>query len=97
MIQESLNTYRQERRAFIAGLKHYYGIDFYRIDRKERTDWLQSYIKSKREFFEHLLEHWDEFPPNLVGCFPDGYRLDKKKGKFEPLGRSLYASRSKRR
>lgn len=97
MIDESLNTYRQERRAFIAGLKHYYGIDFYKMDKRERTQWLQSYISSKREFFQHLLEHWQEFPPTLIGCFPHGYIIDKKEGKFKPKGTPYYATRSKRR
>jgi len=77
MIDESLKTYRQERRAFIAGLSHYYGIDFYKLDRRERADWLRAYIQSKREFFEYLIEHWEKFPPNLLGCFPNGYKIEK--------------------
>lgn len=60
MIQESLETYRQERRAFIAGLKHYYGIDFYKMEHRERTHWLRSYIENKRIFFEAMIEHWKE-------------------------------------
>jgi hypothetical protein len=96
MIEESLKTYRQERRAFIEGLKHYYGIDFYQIDKIERQEWLQSYIKSKREFFENLLDHWEQFPPNLEGCFPSGYRIDRVKRKLIPKGGSVYGKRSKR-
>jgi len=96
MIEESLKTYRQERKAFILGLKHYYGIDFYQIDTIERKEWLQSYIKSKRNFFENLLEHWEEFPPNLSKIFPEGYFIDKKKGEIKPRRRSFYESKSRR-
>ena len=73
MIDESLNTYRQERKAFILGLKHYYGIDFYDIEKQERTEWLRAYIESKREFFEQMIEHWESCPPQLISSFPDGY------------------------
>lgn len=60
MLKESLETYRQERRAFIAGLKHYFGIDFYKLDKKERVEWLNSYISSKRKFMERMVEHWKD-------------------------------------
>lgn len=87
MIDESLKTYRQERRAFIAGLSHYFGIDFYRMDRRERTDWLKAYIESKREFFENLVDHWQNCPEALDRAFPQGYKKGGRK----------YVARSKRR
>jgi hypothetical protein len=84
MIDESLNTYRQERRAFIAGLNHYFNIDFYRMDRRERSEWLRTYIESKRQFFETLVEYWEEFPPNLIAAFPTGYKKGGKKHVARP-------------
>lgn len=66
MLEESLKTYRQERRAFIAGLKHYYGIDFYQLETQERAQWFRAYLDSKRKFFESLLKTWEEFPPKNV-------------------------------
>ncbi len=60
MLDERLQIYRQERRTFILGLKYYYGIDYYKLDVKERKDWLHSYIKSRREFLNNLTEHWVE-------------------------------------
>jgi len=86
MIDESLNTYRQERRAFIAGLKHYFEIDFYRMDKRERSEWLKAYIESKREFFENLIDHWKENPEILERAFPKGYKKGGRK----------YVARSKR-
>jgi len=79
MIDESLDTYRQERRAFIAGLKHYYGIDFYKMDRRERADWLKTYIENKRQFFEALTEYWQTFPPSFASKFPAGYKKGGRK------------------
>lgn len=91
MIDECLNTYRQERRAFIAGLKHYFEIDFYKLDRRERTEWLRTYIDSKRQFFETLLEYWEDFPPELVSAFPEGYKKGGKKNanRSKRSGRTL--------
>ena len=86
MIDESLKTYRQERRAFIVGLQHYFDIDFYRLDKRKRSEWLRTYIESKREFFENLVEHWRDNPQDFDKAFPDGY---KRKGK-------RYVARSKR-
>ena len=77
MINESLDTYRQERKCFILGLKHFYAIDFYSLDRRERTQWLGAYIKSKREFFENLIDYWDETPPRVVKGWPTGYKYEK--------------------
>ena len=101
MIDECLNTYRQERRAFIAGLHHYYGIDFYKMERRERSEWLRAYINSKREFFEHLVEHWETFPPSILSAFPSGYKVNKFKKTSSTLTdarrKTNAATRSKRR
>lgn len=51
MIEESLKTYRAERRAFIINLKHYFNIDFYKMDAKERSYWFSAYLNAKRDFF----------------------------------------------
>jgi hypothetical protein len=56
LLDETLDTYRVERKAFIKGLKHYYGIDFYKLDRKERGEWLKTYLQSKRAFFRDMSE-----------------------------------------
>lgn len=77
MIEESLKTYRQERRAFIAGLAHYYHIDFYKLDHRERTDWLRAYIESKRQFFENMIEYWEKSPPAVRDSFPSGYKFER--------------------
>jgi hypothetical protein len=82
MIEESLNTYRQERRAFILGLKHYYGVDFYKLDVKERKEWLKSYIESKRAFFESMIEYWKDNPPKDV-CLPLGYKFPYENTKLK--------------
>lgn len=98
MIEESLATYRAERRAFIAGLKHYYGVDFYQLDRKERADWLRSYIENKRKFFETMMEYWDGVPA-AINLFPEGYKFstDGKYFSFKRAAESEHnASRSKR-
>lgn len=87
IMEESLNTYRQERRAFIAGLKHYFNVDFYKLDRRERTEWFQSYLLSKREFFSYLMEHWQENPPKSIDGFP--LKKSKKKTKVVVLGGRL--------
>jgi len=65
MLEERLQIYRQERKTFILGLKHYYGIDFYKLDRQERKEWLYLYIRSRREFLGNLVAHWDEYPAIL--------------------------------
>jgi hypothetical protein len=62
MLRERLQIYRQERRAFILGLKHYYGIDFYKLDRQERKEWLYLYIRSRREFLGNLAACIDGYP-----------------------------------
>lgn len=80
MIEESLKTYRQERLSFILGLRHYYGIDFYKMDRRERTNWLKCYINYKREFFENLIEIFETLPPGLSKVWPKGYKFEKKRG-----------------
>jgi hypothetical protein len=54
MIKDSLQIYRQERKAFIMGLKIYYGIDFYKLDKSERNEWLQTYIESRKNFLGYL-------------------------------------------
>ena len=59
-MKESLDMYRQERRSFITGLRSYFGIDFYKLDRAERSEWLRTYIESKREFLTNLIEFWEE-------------------------------------
>jgi hypothetical protein len=61
MLKERLQIYRQERKTFILGLKHYYGIDFYKLERQERKEWLYLYIRSRREFLGNLVAHWDEY------------------------------------
>jgi hypothetical protein len=81
MIEESLQTYRQERKAFILGLKHYYGIDFYGLDISERKEWLRSYIESKRNFFESMIEYWKDNPPETFSL-PVGYRFPRKLKSF---------------
>lgn len=67
MLREKLQVYRQERRSFILGLKHYYGIDFYKLDRQERKEWLYLYIRSRREFLGNLAAHIDEYPTIIKG------------------------------
>jgi hypothetical protein len=59
-MKESLDMYRQERRSFISGLRQYFGVDFYKLDRIERTEWLRTYIESKREFLTNLIEFWED-------------------------------------
>jgi hypothetical protein len=62
-MRESLETYRSERRSFIVGLKNYFGIDFYQMDKIERAEWLRIYMQNRREFLYNLYEHWKDFPP----------------------------------
>lgn len=81
MIEETLKTYRQERRCFVLGLKHYYGIDFYKLDPQERKQWLNTFIQSKRDFFEHLVEIWKENPPTTLNGFPSGYKFARSSKK----------------
>ena len=65
MLEERLQIYRQERKTFILGLKHYYGIDFYKLDRRERKEWLYLYIKSRHEFLANLIKHRYGYPTIL--------------------------------
>lgn len=97
MIEETLQTYRQERRAFIIGLKNL-GIDFYSLDRRERSEWLRSYIQSKRDFFESMLEHWKDEPPMLSDKWPQGYSTARKgrKSKRPFFKEPSYDDRSRR-
>jgi hypothetical protein len=67
MLRQKLQVYRQERRTFILGLKYYYDIDFYKLDRQERKEWLYLYIKSRREFLGKLVACWEEYPATLDG------------------------------
>ena len=62
MLQEKLQIYRQERKTFILGLKYYYSIDFYKLDRQERKEWLYLYIRSRREFLGNIVAHIDQYP-----------------------------------
>lgn len=63
-LRESLETYRTERKSFIIGLKNYFGIDFYKLDRRERAEWLRIYMQNRREVLSNLYEHWKDFPPD---------------------------------
>lgn len=62
MLREKLQIYRQERKSFILGLKYYYGINFYKLDRQERKEWLHLYIRSRREFLSNIVAHINEYP-----------------------------------
>jgi hypothetical protein len=67
MLKQRLQVYRQERKTFILGLKYYYNIDFYKLDRQERKEWLYIYIKSRREFLGNLAAHLGEYPITFYG------------------------------
>lgn len=54
MLRETLNTYRQERRAFIYSLKTHFDIDYYDLDIPERNAWLYCYLELRREFIEMM-------------------------------------------
>jgi len=69
MLRKKLEVYRQERKTFILGLKYYYGVDFHKLDRQERKEWLYLYIKSRREFLRNLVVHWKEHPATLGRLF----------------------------
>jgi hypothetical protein len=59
-MKQSLDMYEQEKKSFIIGLKSYFGIDFYKLDRAERNEWLRTYIECNREFLTSLIEFWEE-------------------------------------
>jgi hypothetical protein len=65
MLRQSLEIYRQERKTFILGLKHYYGIDFYKLDKEERKEWLAAYIVSRREFLGNFVSWLENYPASL--------------------------------
>lgn len=81
-MKESLEMYRNERRSFVLGLKYYFGIDFYKLDKSERKEWLKTYIESKREFLTNLIQFWEDTHVDLDSfCREKKYSLKNMKSK----------------
>jgi hypothetical protein len=63
-VSYDLKSYRAERQSFILGLKMYFGIDFYKLDKRERSEWLRIYIENKKEILMNMYEYWEDNPPS---------------------------------